>query len=269
MTATSPTLLAIYRTLLDAAGHRGWWPGRTRLEIILGAILTQNTSWRNVEQALARMREGGLLRLEHLRDAPEEELAEAIRSSGYFRQKARKIRTFLALLDGTYGGSLTRMGKAPAGILREQLLAVWGIGPETADSILLYAFGRPVFVVDSYTGRVLARHGLVPFGSGYEEIRSFLTGHLPEDAALFNDFHAQFVWAGHHFCGTAPRCTECPLRELLPGGAPVPEPDRRRKRTDSATGSRTRAGTPQQPRSAGRKSGDGRRIRETGEQSSG
>jgi endonuclease-3 related protein len=218
-------LLGIYHMLLAAAGHRGWWPGRTRLEILLGAILTQNTSWTNVEKALRALHRRGLLGLARLRTTSEDELAETIRSSGYFRQKARKIRAFLALLDQEYGGSLTRMARVPTAALREQLLGVWGIGPETADSILLYAFGRPVFVVDAYTRRVLARHGLISWTAGYGTIQGLHARLLPEDAALFNDFHAQYVWVGHHFCGTHPKCGECPLRALLSRSGPIADPD--------------------------------------------
>lgn len=207
--------LVWYDVLRKAAGHRGWWPGRTRLEIILGAILTQNTSWANVEKALASLRRAGLLRLEPLRALSEEDLAAHIRPSGYFRQKARKIRAFLALLDGEYAGSLGRMGNAPLSLLRKQLLSVWGIGPETADSILLYAFRKPVFVVDAYTLRVLSRHGLLPGDATYEEAQRFLTSRLPEDESLFNDFHAQFVWVGQRFCRTRPFCDLCPLQSFL------------------------------------------------------
>ncbi len=229
----SAPLLDYYQALLEAAGHRGWWPGRTRLEIILGAILTQNTAWKNVEKALAALKARGLLRLDRLRSLPEEELAGIIRPSGYFRQKARKIRAFLALLDGSYRGSLSAMGRAPVDRLRRDLLEVWGIGPETADSIILYAFRRPAFVVDAYTMRVLTRHGLLPHRAGYAECQRLLVEGIPEDLALYNDFHAQFVWVGHHYCGPTPHCDACPLRRFLgPRGPAMPPRKRSRRRAD-------------------------------------
>lgn len=146
---------------------------------------------------------------------PEGRLASTIRSSGYFRQKARKLRAFLAYLSDRHGCNLDRMARVPTPALREDLLSIWGIGPETADSILLYAFRRPVFVVDAYTNRVLRRHALHP-GGGYETVRAFLERNLRDRPELFNDFHAQIVWVGHRYCRKSPRCEECPLRSLLP-----------------------------------------------------
>ncbi len=212
---TEARLLACYAALRDAAGHRGWWPGKTRLEIILGAILTQNTAWTNVEKAIASLRRERMLTLDALRAAPEEQLASLIRPSGYFRQKARKIRAFIGLLDERYSGSLARVARRETPALREDLLSVWGIGHETADSILLYAFRRPVFVVDAYTIRVLSRHGWIPEKAGYLQVQSLLMSSLPPDEPLYNDFHAQFVWVGHHFCKPAPRCADCPLARFL------------------------------------------------------
>jgi endonuclease III related protein len=205
----------MYASLRAAAGHRHWWPGRSRLEIILGAILTQNTSWMNVEKTLLALRRDGLLRLEGLRACPEARLAELLRPSGYFRQKARKLRAFLTLLDREYGGALKRMARRPTPELRRDLLGVWGIGPETADSILLYAFRRPVFVVDAYTLRVLTRHGMLAEGTSYADAQAYLTRRLPEDEPLFNDFHAQFVWVGQRHCRPQALCTGCPLEPLL------------------------------------------------------
>jgi endonuclease III related protein len=214
-------LLDLYHALWAAAGHRNWWPGRTRLEIILGAILTQKTAWTNVEKALSSLRAGGLLRWERLRELPEAELAATIRSSGTYRQKARRIRAFVRFLEERYGGSLSRMAREETGSLRRDLLSVWGIGPETADSILLYAFRRPVFVVDAYTLRVLVRHGYLQAGSGYAEAQQLLHKHLPPQEPLYNDYHAQFVWVGQTRCRTAPRCHGCPLQPFLPPSGPV------------------------------------------------
>jgi endonuclease III related protein len=208
----------------------GWWPGRTRFEIAVGAILTQNTSWKNVEKAIEALRERGWLSPRSLASIPASRLAPVIRSSGYFRQKARKLRTFLDHLETRHGGRLERMARVPTGRLREDLLSIWGIGPETADSILLYAFDRPIFVVDAYTHRVLRRHALHP-GGGYEAVRAYLEGHLLDRTDLYNDFHAQFVWVGHRFCGTKPRCEECPLKHLLPEGRPRSDAGPARGRT--------------------------------------
>ena len=214
-------LAAVYRRLRRRFGHQGWWPGRTRLEIILGAILTQSAAWTNVERAIAYLRRAGMLRLERLHPAPPASLAALVRPSGYFRQKAKKIRAFLRFLEHEFAGSLDRMARVSAATLRPRLLGVFGIGPETADSILLYAFGRPVFVVDAYTRRVLARHGWLPADAPYEDVRAWFESRLPRSVPLWNDFHAQFVRLGKDFCAKrSPRCAGCPLRKLLPGGAP-------------------------------------------------
>jgi len=214
-------LLAIYEALHADHGPRGWWPGRTRLEIIVGAILTQNTAWGNVEKAIAALRARRWLSLAALRAAPEAALAAAVRPSGYFRQKARKLKSFIAWCDGGYQGSLARMARAPTDKLRAELLGIWGIGPETADSILLYAFDRPAFVIDAYTHRILRRHALHP-GGGYEDVRAMMERSLPRDVQLYNDYHAQIVWTGQRFCRRArPRCRECPLEPFLPRGGPI------------------------------------------------
>jgi len=219
------TLLRAYRALRRAHGPRGWWPGRTRLEIILGAILTQNTAWSNVERALAAMRGAGLLRLPALRAVKEESLGKVIRSSGTFRLKARRVRAFLGLLDREFGGSLGRMSGTETALLRDRLLTVSGIGPETADSILLYAFGRPIFVVDAYTTRILARHGLAGERTRYDEIQRFFMDRLPADPELFNDYHAQLVKVGQEYCRRRPDCERCPLARILPP-AQIPPPGR-------------------------------------------
>jgi endonuclease III related protein len=163
-----------YRALLRAWGRQHWWPARTRFEVIVGAYLTQNTAWTNVERALRRLRAAGLLSVNGIRTAPLPQLEAAIRSAGYFRQKARRLKLFVAFLDHRYHASLSRMFASPTGKLREELLALEGIGPETADSILLYAGQMPVFVVDAYTRRVLDRHGVVPANASYEDIRSLV-----------------------------------------------------------------------------------------------
>jgi endonuclease-3 related protein len=163
-----------YRALLRAWGRQHWWPARTRFEVIVGAYLTQNTAWTNVERALRALRVAGVLSVNGIRTAPLPQLETMIRSAGYFRQKARRLKLFVAFLDERYGASLSRMFASPTGKLREELLRLEGIGPETADSILLYAGQKPVFVVDAYTRRVLDRHGILPANASYEDIRSLV-----------------------------------------------------------------------------------------------
>ncbi|MDD5555940.1 MAG: endonuclease III domain-containing protein [bacterium] len=221
MTAPRGPVMEIYRTLYGAFGPQHWWPGETPLEVIAGAILTQNTAWGNVEKAIENLRRAGLLSAAGLRRATGRRLAALVRPAGYFNQKAGRLKAFIAHLDRAHGGSLARMGRVPAAALREELLAVRGIGPETADSILLYAFGKRAFVVDAYTVRILGRHGLIRAGASYGEVRRFLEERVPARARLYNEFHALLVRAGKEFCRTRPRCDGCPLRPVLarpPGG---------------------------------------------------
>lgn len=186
----------------------------------MGAILTQNTAWSNVERALARLRARRLLAPARLGSVPLGPLARLIRPSGTFRVKALRLRAFVGYLRKRYQGSLRRMGRAPLDALRGELLRVRGIGPETADSILLYALGRPVFVVDAYSRRVLSRHRLVARGAGYEAIRAFFERHLPSDPRLYNEYHALLVAVGKEYCRSRPRCETCPLRFDLRGRRP-------------------------------------------------
>ncbi len=207
-----------YEALFSALGPRNWWPAKTPFEVIVGAILTQNTSWVNVERAIENLRREGMLSVRSIVRAPLGKLEHLVRPSGYFRQKARNLKAFAQFLRASFGGSLTRMFRAPVPELREKLLAVRGIGPETADSILLYAGRHPVFVVDAYTRRILERHALIPGGRlTYEEIRSVFETSLPRDTQLYNEFHALIVDVGKKWCRKKnPRCEECPLRPFLP-----------------------------------------------------
>jgi endonuclease-3 related protein len=214
-------LTAIYEALSAAFGHRDWWPAETPFEVIVGAILTQNTNWTNVEKAISRLREEGLLDAQALAACPPERLQEAIRPSGYFRQKAARLLRLAAWLVDRCGGDPAGLGPVPTAQLREELLSLRGVGPETADSILLYALGRPVFVVDTYTMRVAVRHGLVDPECGYHGLQALFQGALPEDVDLYGDFHAQLVEVGKRFCRPRPRCGECPLQALL--GDPQPD----------------------------------------------
>jgi len=206
-------LLAIHDALLGAFGPQGWWPGESPLEVAVGAILTQNTSWRNVERAIAALRAARVLDPEALLALPPRRLAELIRPAGFFRVKQRRVRSFLAWLRRRHGGRLEPLRHGPLGAHRAELLAVHGIGPETADSILLYAAGRPVFVVDAYTRRVFSRHGLVPPDAGYDRLQELFARRLPPRPRLFNEYHALIVRLGKEHCRPrAPRCGACPLR---------------------------------------------------------
>jgi endonuclease-3 related protein len=209
-------LRRVYERLLRRFGHAGWWPGETALEICLGAILVQNTSWKNVERALSGLRRRGLVSHERLAAIPPSRLAPLVRSSGYFRVKARRVRAFLDFLGAEYGGRVEAMRKDGPKHLREKLLRVVGIGPETADSIILYAVGYPVFVVDAYTRRIFSRLGWIGGDEPYDVIQALFTRRLPADPALYNDFHAQIVSLGKDVCRKVPRCSECPLDELCP-----------------------------------------------------
>jgi endonuclease-3 related protein len=214
-----PELISYLHAMLAAHGPQFWWPGRTRFEVIVGAILTQNTSWSNVERAIANLRRERLLSPSAIERIPVHRLATLIRSSGYFRQKARKLKAFVNFLRSRYQGSLNRLFARPTGALREQLLSVHGIGPETADSILLYAGNHPVFVVDAYTRRILERHRMARGKESYEEIRQLFEFSLPAEPKLFNEYHALLVHTGKHFCHKRqPDCQRCPLQQFLPAG---------------------------------------------------
>ncbi len=242
-----------FSTLYRAWGRQHWWPARSRFEVIVGAYLTQNTAWTNVERAMNGLREAGLLSLQGIRRAPLPKLQKAIRSAGYFRQKAQRLKTFVHFLDRNYGGSLTRMFVQPTAKLRQELLALNGVGPETADSILLYAGNHPVFVVDAYTRRILERHGLISPRASYEENRQLCESSLKaldEQSAegafdpvspsgprgschppsrmsiatrtatvqVFNEMHGLIVGVGKNYCKKSqPDCEHCPLRKFLPG----------------------------------------------------
>jgi endonuclease-3 related protein len=212
-----PELQHYYATLYEALGPQHWWPARTPFEVIVGAILTQNTAWSNVERAITNLRREKLLTPAALERVNQRRLERLIRSSGYFRQKARKLKEFTAFLRREYRGSLACMFRTPTAELRERLLAVHGIGRETADSILLYAGGHGVFVVDAYTKRILARHALAHEKASYEEVRALFESSLPQDTATYNEFHGLIVNVGKNWCRTQkPRCEECPLQPFLP-----------------------------------------------------
>ena len=217
MNERSPSLRAIYRRLVRHFGPAGWWPGETPFEVCLGAILVQNTSWTNVERALECVRGAGRLSFEGLSALSAARMAALIRPSGTFRVKAARVRAFLDFLGSSYGGRVEAMRAEDPWVLRRRLLGVHGIGPETADSIALYAAGQPLFVVDAYTRRAFTRLGLLQSGAlGYDEVQRFFMDRLPRDAALFNDYHAQIVRLGKEICRPRPRCGACPLETVCP-----------------------------------------------------
>ncbi len=192
-------------------GPQHWWPGETPFEVVVGALLTQNTSWSNASLAVARLKQAKLLHPSRLLQIPQGRLAGLIRSSGYFNQKAKRLKRFVRYFHGKYGGSIRRMKKVPLNLVRDELLNLPGIGPETADSILLYALDKPTFVVDAYTRRILARHSIISWDASYEEIQHLFEKSLPRRAPLFNEYHALLVVLGKELCRTRPKCHLCPL----------------------------------------------------------
>lgn len=237
----------MYRKLSGEWGEQHWWPAETAFEVIAGAILTQNTSWTNVERALTNLRREGILSLEGIRDLPIAKLEELVRSSGYFRQKARRLKNFVAFVDAKYGGSLQRMFAVPTDELRAELLTQKGIGPETADAILLYAGHHETFVVDSYARRILERHQVIPASMKYNDLRTLVedallqegfprsaengpgewrpAAHSPSTmsaaprtvrATVYNEMHGLVVQVGKHYCHKRkPDCDNCPLGAML------------------------------------------------------
>lgn len=213
-------LLRLYERLHRRYGPQRWWPARSRFEVVVGAILTQNAAWRNAERAITRLRAAGALDLAAVQGLSPTQLATLLRPSGTFRLKARRLRAFAGHVSRRHRGRLGRLLALPLPSLRAELLGIPGIGPETADAIALYAAGRPIFVVDAYTRRILARHRLLEPDADYAAVQAFLMGHLPHDPALFNEFHALLVRVGKEHCRTRPRCEGCPLRFDLRGRAP-------------------------------------------------
>ncbi len=209
----------VYSRLFAYFGPQHWWPGDGPFEVIVGAILTQNTAWTNVEKAMANLRRAHLLTPTALRRAREDQVAEWIRPSGYYHLKAKKLKAFVDFLFEKHRGRLAHLFAQDTASLRQELLGVYGIGPETADSIILYAANQPIFVVDAYTRRIAARLGLTQANIAYDELQQLFMRHLPHDAVMFNEYHALLVALGKHFCGkTAPRCAECPLQAVCPNG---------------------------------------------------
>lgn len=202
-------LRQLYDKTWQVFGPQGWWPGETPFEVALGAILTQNTNWNNVAQAIQALKEEGALEHQVLLEMPQAELARLIRPAGYYNVKADRIRHFLEFLASRYQGSMGRMAQDNLETLRPELLKIKGVGPETADSILLYALDKPTFVVDAYTFRILSRHRLTEESCTYEELRRLFMDHLAPDVGLYQEYHALLVRLGKEFCRPQPRCEAC------------------------------------------------------------
>lgn len=218
-----PPLRQVFEALAGRWGPQHWWPARTRFEMCVGAILTQNTAWKNVEKAVANLRRAGALEVRALHDADPRTLAGWIRPAGCFHVKARRLRAFTTMLLDDFGGSTARLFALPTDELRKRLLAVNGIGPETADCMVLYAARRPVFVVDAYTRRFMSRHGWASPDSRYDALAAVFTSALPRDEKMYNEYHALIVALGKEYCRARPACGECPLRTFLPAGGPLGE----------------------------------------------
>jgi endonuclease III related protein len=211
-------LRQIYHTLYQAFGPQHWWPGDTPFEVAVGAILTQNTNWGNVEKAIKNLKQKKVLSAKALHEMPASDLAVLIRPAGYFNIKAKRLKSFIGYLSDNFHGSMQKMKKDDMHSLREKLLTINGIGPETADSILLYALKKPSFVIDAYTKRVLSRHQILAHDRSYEEFQGLFHASLQQDVQFFNEYHALFVMVGKTYCKrTAPFCDTCPLGEWKAG----------------------------------------------------
>ncbi len=213
----SSKLMEAYERMLVAFGPQHWWPGDSPFEIMVGAVLVQNTSWRNVERAIQNLRDAGVMQPRALYQLSPAELSELIRPAGYYQLKTKRLRNLLQVIVEQHDGSLESMFQASLSSLREELLAINGIGPETADAILLYAGGLPTFVVDTYTYRVLARHGWLGYDASYDDMKDYFESTLPADTRLYNEYHALLVRVGKDYCKrTTPNCEACPLAPMLP-----------------------------------------------------
>lgn len=214
----NPPLHDVYHRLYAEMGPQDWWPGDTPCEIVVGAILVQNTNWKNVERALMNLKRAGALQWEALHEAAEDQIADWIQPAGFYRVKARRLKAFVDCLFEDFGGSLDRIFALGLPKARDVLLGVHGIGPETADCILLYAGNLPVFVVDAYLKRMLERHGWMPLKKEYDAVAKLFVQNIPRDPNLFNEYHALIVRLGQQWCKKEPQCASCPLKEFLPEG---------------------------------------------------
>lgn len=207
----SQVLTEMFNLLYSTLGAQNWWPADTELEMMAGAILTQNTSWNNVEKAIENLRKRDLLYVAALRDIPISLLAEYIRPTGYYNIKAKRLKNLIEFIDTEYHGDINAFFSCDTEVLQGQLLSVRGIGRETADSIVLYGAGRPLFVIDAYTYRILMRHGIIQDEAGYDDLQSLFMDNLPHEVGLFKEFHALLVKTGKLYCRKKPLCSPCPL----------------------------------------------------------
>lgn len=207
--------IAIYNRLYEHFGPQHWWPADSPFEVIVGAVLTQNTAWTNVEKAMVRLKENSLLNIEAMTALPEAQLAALIRSSGFYRLKAQRLKAVLQFIVQTYAGQLSEMFKAESGVLRSRLLSIRGLGPETVDAILLYAGEMPFFVVDAYTRRIFSRHEIIDEKQDYHQIQDYFMKNLVNETKLFNEYHALIVMTAKSYCHKkSPNCASCPLGTL-------------------------------------------------------
>ena len=204
-------LAQIYKKLLNHFGGQHWWPADTEFEVIVGAILTQAASWKNVESAIENLKSKKILTPAGIKGITTAELGKLIRPAGYYNVKSKKLKKFVDFLYKNYNGDLNLFLSQPIGKLRDELLSIWGIGNETADSIVLYAAHKPSFVVDAYTRRIFSRLGFVDDDVSYENLKKFFEKNLPEDVGLYKEFHALIVELGKNYCRTKPACGECPI----------------------------------------------------------
>ena len=211
MTAPNNRIYKIYENLFEFYGPQNWWPADDAFECVVGAILTQNTSWKNVEMSINNIKSEMSLSINNIYEITVEELSRLIKPSGYYNQKALRLKGFVEFIYNKYNGKIENMLPVNKNELRLQLLSVKGIGPETADSILLYALNKPVFVTDKYTYRIFYRHGIIPGNSTYEQAQKIFLNNLPEDSSLFNEYHALIVKVGKNHCGKKADCSDCPL----------------------------------------------------------
>jgi endonuclease-3 related protein len=214
ITGSNQTLIEAYNLLFSFFGPQNWWPAETELEMMVGAILTQNTNWNNVEKAILNLKEKSLLSIPKLSQISASTLADFIRPAGYYNLKAKRLKNLINFIVDRYNGNINSLFSLNTDTIREELLTVKGIGLETADSIVLYGAGRPIFVVDTYTHRIVTRHGLIEEEAGYHDLQSFFMDNLTHDAELFKEFHALIVKTGKNFCKRDPLCPECPLNQL-------------------------------------------------------
>ncbi|MCX7785713.1 MAG: endonuclease III domain-containing protein [candidate division WOR-3 bacterium] len=212
---SKPSVLSIYQKLFDYYGPQNWWPAESDFEVIVGAVLTQNTAWRNVEKAINNLKAHNLLTPKRLWNVSDKQLNHLIRPSGFYRIKAKRLKALLDFIIKKYAGSIRNLKKQKLSILRQELLEIPGIGEETADSILLYALRKPIFVVDAYTRRIFSRHNFFEYKTSYAKIQEFFIKHLPKSITVYQEYHALLVKLAKDYCRTKPNCSHCPLSQLF------------------------------------------------------